>query len=100
MAENPNRIYLPIQLDQITVSDWYPTPTPTGRPQQVHLVIDLVLQGGGDDPLPVSLVTRFKTAQALDRTIEQLLLHRESVWGPWRRDPTIREDLDGWRGGR
>lgn len=92
----PDHHILPLKLEQLHAADWYPTPQPVGRPQQVHLFIDVQIPGGPADPDPLKLTfaTRFKTAQALDRFIEMLLIHRESVWGKWTRDTTIREDLD------
>lgn len=91
-----DRHYLPLKLDSLHAADWYPTPTPAGRPTQVHLFIDVDIPGMPNDPDPLKLqfVTRFKSQQAIDRFIEMLLIHRESVWGTWTRDTTIQEDLD------
>ncbi len=92
----PDRHFLLLQLDSLHAASWCPTPSPTVPPTQVHLFIDVDLPDGPHDPDPLRLqfVTRFKTAQALDRFIEMLLMHREDVWGTWQRDTTIREDLD------
>jgi hypothetical protein len=91
-----DRKFILLTLDSLHAADWYPTPTPTGKPTQVHLFIDLDLPDGPKDPDPLRLqfATRFKSAMALDRFIEMLLIHRESVWGRWTRDKTIAEDLD------
>jgi len=93
---DPSRRLIPIYLDSLHAADWYPTPTPQGKPQQVHLFINADLPDGPHDPHPLRLqfALRFKTAAALDRVIEKLLIHRESVWGTWQRDRTIAEDLD------
>lgn len=92
----PNRKTIPLHLDKIHAYDWYPTPTPQGKPEQVHLFLDVDIAGGPSDPRPlrIQFATRFHTAMALDRFIEMLLIHRESVWGKWTRDKTIAEDLD------
>jgi hypothetical protein len=92
----PERRFIPLKLDSLHAADWYPTPVPAGKPTQVHLFINVDFPGGPDDPdpLPLQFATRFKSAMALDRFIEMLLIHRESVWGKWTRDKTIAEDLD------
>lgn len=92
----PDHHLLPLRLEQIHLASWCPTPEPTVPPTQVHLFIDVLIQDGPADPATIKLtfVTRFKSAQALDRFIEALLIHREHVWGAWTRDTTIAEDLD------
>ena len=59
----------------LNVYSWTPERDGRGKPQQVHLGIDIVVAG-----LPITVIHRFKTRGALDALIDAMVKHREDVW--------------------
>lgn len=58
---------------QVAVYEWMPERDGKGKPEQVHLVLDVTPE--------VALTVRFKSSDAIDRFIATLMRHRNSVWG-------------------
>lgn len=65
-----------LEIEEIGVYSWSSAPAsvPDAKCTQVHLHIKL----RADDP--ISMVTRFKSARALNEFIASLIKHRDHVW--------------------
>ena len=61
------------EVKSISVNEWHPLPDGQGKPEQVHLWIEL-------DGFPPPLVLRFHSPRAVDELIVALMTHRKSVW--------------------
>ena len=60
------------EVESLSVNEWYPPGQ--GKPEQVHLWLDL-------EGFPHPLVMRFRSPQAVDELIVALMTHRKGVWG-------------------
>lgn len=65
---------VPVEVDSITIANWCPSPDGTGRPQQVHVLLDIC---GLEE---VSIAIRFKSRRGLDNFVADLLSHANDVW--------------------
>ena len=57
----------------ISVNEWHPQPDGGGKPEQLHLVLEVA-------GLPHPLVVRFKSPRPVDSLIVALMTHRKGVW--------------------
>lgn len=62
------------EVKSISVNEWHPLPDGQGKPEQVHLWIEL-------EDFPHPLVLRFHSPRAVDELIVALMTHRKGVWG-------------------
>lgn len=64
-----------LEIEEINVAAWCPTPDGAGPPEQVHMTIKVT----GVDAL---LVLRFKSPRTIGRVINNLRKYRDIVWPP------------------
>lgn len=64
-----------LEIEEIRVVEWCPTPDGSGPPEQVHMTIKVL----GVEAL---LVLRFKSPRTIGRLINNLRKHRDNVWPP------------------
>lgn len=64
-----------IDIEEIHVASWCPTPDGTGRPTQVWLTLKLKGMEG-------HLRLRFTSPRTIGRVINNLRKHRDDVWPP------------------
>ena len=62
------------EVKSISVNEWHSLPDGQGKPEQVHLWLEL-------EGFPHPLVMRFHSPQAVDELIVALMTHRKGVWG-------------------
>ena len=60
-------------MTNISVNEWHRLPDGEGKPEQVHLWIEV-------DDIPYSFVVRFKSRRPVDELIVALMTHAEAVW--------------------
>jgi hypothetical protein len=61
------------EIKEISVNEWHPLPDGQGKPEQVHLMIEV-------DGFPHPLVIRYKSRRPVDELIVALITHAEHVW--------------------
>lgn len=64
-----------MEIEDLSVHEWCPTPDGTGPPEQVHMTIKV-------KGLDARLILRFKSPDTLGRFIGALRKHRDNVWPP------------------
>jgi len=62
-----------VAIKSISVNEWHPLPDGQGKPEQVHLWIQME-----DSDIP--FVMRFKSPKPVDELIVALITHRNGVW--------------------
>lgn len=62
------------KIEKISVQEWHPLPDGKGKPEQVHLVVDV-------EGIPHPLVMKFKRRRPVDELIMALITHANNVWG-------------------
>jgi hypothetical protein len=62
-----------VEVPVVMVGVWSPAPEFDGKPTQVHLLIDI--------PDIATFLTRFKSREAVDWFIAELVEKRDEVWG-------------------
>ncbi len=62
------------EITNISVNEWHPLPDGKGKPEQVHLMIEVA-----GNPYPI--VMRFKSRRPVDELIVALIAHANGVWG-------------------
>jgi hypothetical protein len=61
------------EIESISVMEYHPLPDGQGKPEQVHMVLDVA-------GIPYPLVVRFKTRRPVDELIVALIAHANNVW--------------------
>lgn len=64
-----------VELDSFGVYSWHRERDAKGKPEQVHLSMDVRVAG-----VPFTLVKRFRTPGAVNAVVDALVKHREDVW--------------------
>lgn len=64
-----------VEFEHLEVYSWTPERDGKGKPEQVHLKMDVKIAG-----VPLTLVQRYKGKGALNSLIDALTKHREEVW--------------------
>lgn len=62
------------EVESISVNEWHRLPDGQGRPEQVHMFIQLKDVG-------IPIVMRFKSGKPMDELIVALITHRKAVFG-------------------
>jgi len=65
------------EIKQISVNEWHALLDGEGKPEQVHLWLDI-------EDIPYPFVMRFKSRRPVDELIVALIAHANNVW-PWER---------------
>ena len=73
------------EIRSISVNEFHALPDGQGKPEQVHLWIELA-------DLPFPLVMRFKSRKPVDELIVALMVHARSVW-PDKADEAVHDAL-------
>lgn len=71
----PGRLGPYLEVEELGVREWCPTPDGSGPPLQVW--VTLKLKGVEEE-----LLIRFKSARTIGRFINSLRKHRDNVWPP------------------
>jgi hypothetical protein len=68
-----NALARPKKRTSVLIEPWYPTSDGSGRPTQVHVIVD--------DPNGGGVIFRFHSGEGADRFISDLAAARRFVWG-------------------
>jgi len=61
------------EIKAISVNEWHPLPNGSGKPEQVHLMIEI-------EDIPYPFVLRFKSRRPIDELIVALITHANNVY--------------------
>jgi|GEM_PF-4106994 len=61
------------EIKSISVNEWHPLPDGKGKPEQVHLMLEV-------EEIPYPFVIRFKSRRPVDELIVALITHANGVW--------------------
>jgi hypothetical protein len=61
------------EIKSISVNEWHSLPDGQGKPEQVHLWLDI-------EDIPYPFVMRFKSRRPVDELIVALITHANGVW--------------------